>query len=1244
MNVLDIHMSFSNHKNMNIKKLLRDRILVLDGAMGTMIQRYQLNESDFRGERFKNLPGMMKGNNDMLVLTRPEVILEIHEAYLNAGADIIETNTFNATAISMQEYNLQGYVAEINEEAAKLARQAVDKYNLLTPHKPRFVAGSVGPTNKTTSMSPDVNNPAFRAVSFDDLAKSYEEQIVALIQGGVDLLLIETIFDTLNAKAALYAAQQAMDKMGRNLPIMLSVTLSDMAGHTLSGQTLDAFLASVMHSDILSVGLNCSFGTKDMKPFLKELAANAPYYISAYPNAGLPNRFGEYDETPEVMLEQVKELLNEGLVNIIGGCCGTTPDHIAAISRSVDRVQPHKPASTQQKTFLSGLELLAIDADKNFINVGERCNVAGSRKFLRLIKEQKYDEALTIARQQVEDGAQILDINMDDAMLDAKSEMTVFLNLIASDPDICKVPMMIDSSRFEVIEAGLKCIQGKSIVNSISLKEGEEQFLAHAAKIKQLGAAVVVMAFDEKGQADTFERRIEICERAYNLLTEQIGFNPSDIIFDPNILAIATGIKEHDNYSVDFINATKWIKSNLPGAKVSGGVSNLSFSFRGNNYIREVMHAVFLYHAINAGMDMGIVNPATNVTYADIPTDLLELVEDVVLNRKENATETLIEVAESLKEKNTESASKQTDTISCNQTVEERLIWALRKGNADNLEKDLEEALLIYGSALAIIDGPLMKGMNIVGDLFGEGKMFLPQIVKTARTMKKAVEILQPVIEAQKAADKNVTTAGKYLLATVKGDVHDIGKNIVSVILSCNNFEVIDLGVMVPTEEIVRTAMEQKVDFIGLSGLITPSLEEMCKVAAALEEAGVTIPLMIGGATTSELHTAVKIAPNYSGPVFHLKDAARNPILAAQLQNPLTKEETIVSLKQEQERLRLSIQDKPKLMAFKDAVASKCQFDWDAYTIPVPRDLGIQTITEIKIADLLPYINWTYFFHVWKFDGPFAQIANIDGCDACRASWLAHFSQEDRPKAAEAMQLFKEANRMLNRLASDIDVKLKAKVGLFKAVADDYSIKIEHNNSTWVVPTLRQQKPSNTPVCKSLADYIYPVNSDNISDYIGSFVVTVGEDFAFLLEKYKSEGDTYNSLLLQSLGDRLVEAASEWLHEKVRKEYWGYAAEEQLAFSDIKKGHYRGIRPAVGYPSLPDQSVNFIMNEMLNYGDLGIVLTEHGAMYPQATVSGLYFAHPESKYFIIGDIDQEQRQKYSELRGVNENELKQFVV
>ncbi|MEG1904343.1 MAG: methionine synthase [Bacteroidales bacterium] len=1228
---------------MNIKELLHHRILVLDGAMGTMIQRYQLSENDFRGDRFMGMPGTMKGNNDMLVLTQPNIIREIHESYLAAGADIIETNTFNATSISMEEYHLQDYVAEINVAAARLARQAADKFNKLTPTKPRFVAGSVGPTNKTTSMSPDVNNPAFRALTFDQLSEAYQEQIESLLEGGVDLILIETIFDTLNAKAAIYAAKQAMCNIQREVPIMLSVTISDIGGHTLSGQTLDAFIASVMHSEILSIGLNCSFGAKDMKPFLRELAKTAPYYISAYPNAGLPNRFGEYDETPATMLEQVEEFLEEGLINIIGGCCGTTPDHISAIVSSVKKFTPHKIAPNIDQTLLSGLEMLTILPENNFINIGERCNVAGSRKFLRLIKEKKYDEALQIARQQVEDGAQIIDINMDDAMLETREEMVLFLNLIASDPDVCKVPLMIDSSRFEVIESGLKCIQGKSVVNSISLKEGEEMFLKYAQKIKDLGAAVVVMAFDEKGQADTFDRRIEICSRAYKLLVEKADFNPNDIIFDPNILAIATGIREHDNYSVDFIEATKWIKENLPGAKVSGGVSNLSFSFRGNNYIREAMHAVFLYHAINAGMDMGIVNPATSVVYDDIPKDLLKLVEDVVLNRNPDATELLIEKAEAIKEN--QDTIKTVEKVAENlQSVDDRLIWALRKGNPSNLENDINEALTKYDKAIDIIDGPLMAGMNQVGILFGEGKMFLPQIVKTARTMKKAVELLQPVIEAQKQNETDSTSAGKYLLATVKGDVHDIGKNIVSVILACNNFEVIDLGVMVPAEEIVKTAIEQKVDFIGLSGLITPSLEEMCRVATTMENAGLTIPLMIGGATTSELHTAVKIAPNYRGPVFHLKDAARNPLLAALLLQPDTREQAIAQLQAEQEALRESIKEKKSLISFNEAIEKRVQIDWSNYNVPHPAYPGIHVLHEIRIDEIRDYINWTYFFHTWKLGGAFSQIANIAGCDACKASWLASFPQEERKKAAEAMQLFKDANRMLDKLDQELGVVLSAKFGFFPANADALAIELKTKDGIVSIPMLRQQQIiENKSAYKSLADFILPKEKQPVHDYIGAFVVKVGECFAHILERYKNAGDDYKSILLQSIGDRLVEAASEWLHNRVRKEYWGYAAEEKTSISEIKKGKYKGIRPAVGYPSLPDQSLNFVLEKLLDFREIGVSLTEHGAMYPHASVSGFYFAHPESNYFLIGPIDDEQKQLYISKREFSEKDSNKYL-
>lgn len=890
-----------------IQQLIRERILVLDGAMGTMIQQYNLSEADFRGERFKDIPGQLKGNNDLLCLTRPEVIEDIHRKYLVAGADIIETNSFNATSVSMADYHVQAYCREINLAAARLARRMADEFTALNPEKPRFVAGSVGPTNKTCSMSPDVNNPAFRALTFDELQAAYCEQMEALLEGGVDALLIETIFDTLNAKAAIRAAELSMEKMGRKVPLMLSVTVSDIAGRTLSGQTLDAFLASVEHADLFSVGLNCSFGARQLKPFLEQLASRAPYYISAYPNAGLPNSLGQYDQTPEDMAAEVKEYIEEGLVNIIGGCCGTTEQYIAKYQDLIQGVQPRVPVKKHAHLWLSGLELLEVSPEINFVNVGERCNVAGSRKFLRLINEKKYDEALSIARKQVEDGALVIDVNMDDGLLDAAQEMTTFLNLVASEPEIARVPIMIDSSKWEVIRAGLKCVQGKCIVNSISLKEGEEVFIAHAREVKQLGAAVIVMAFDEKGQADTYSRKIEVCERAYRILVDKVGFAPEDIIFDPNVLAVATGIEEHNNYAVDFIQATGWIRKNLPGAHVSGGVSNLSFSFRGNNYIREAMHAVFLYHAIQQGMDMGIVNPATSVLYTDIPQDILERIEDVVLNRRPDAAERLIETAERLKQEKEGTASQEGNASvqllwRNNTTVEERLQYALVKGLSDYLEEDLQEALSRYPNAVSIIEGPLMAGMNHVGDLFGSGKMFLPQVVKTARTMKKAVAILQPYIEAEK--EEGARSAGKVLVATVKGDVHDIGKNIVSVVMACNNYEIIDLGVMVPAEKIVETAIREKVDIVGLSGLITPSLEEMVHVVTELQRAGLDIPVMIGGATTSKLHTALKIAPVYHAPVVYMKDASQNALVAAKLLNREQRPAFVEALNEEYQALR----------------------------------------------------------------------------------------------------------------------------------------------------------------------------------------------------------------------------------------------------------------------------------------------------------------------------------------------------
>lgn len=909
-----------------LKQIINERVLVLDGAMGTMIQKYNLSEQDFRSERFAKIPGQLKGNNDLLCLTRPDVIKDIHRKYLEAGADIIETNTFNAQRVSMADYHVEDLCREINLEAARLARALADEYTAKTPRKPRFVAGSVGPTNKTCSMSPDVNDPAMRALGYDELVGAYQEQMEALLEGGVDAILIETIFDTLNAKAAIFAAEAAMRKSGREVPLMLSVTVSDIAGRTLSGQTLDAFLASVQHAPIFSIGLNCSFGARQLKPFLEGLANRAPYYISAYPNAGLPNSLGQYDQTPEEMASEVKEYIEEGLVNIIGGCCGTTEEYIAKYQDLIQHSDgswktPHVPADKPQRLWLSGLELLEQTPEINFINVGERCNVAGSRKFLRLINEKKYEEALSIARKQVEDGALVIDVNMDDGLLDAKEEMTVFLNLVMSEPDIARVPLMIDSSKWEVIEAGLKCLQGKSIVNSISLKEGEEKFIEHARLIKKLGAATVVMAFDEKGQADTFERKIEVCSRAYRILTGQVGFNPHDIIFDPNVLAVATGIEEHNNYAVDFIEATGWIKKNLPGAHVSGGVSNLSFSFRGNNYIREAMHAVFLYHAIRKGMDMGIVNPATSVLYTDIPVDVLERIEDVVLNRRPDAAERLIEIAESMK--NADTGAKTVEQEMWREaTVEMRLQYALIKGIGDFLEQDLAEAVPLYEKAVDIIEGPLMDGMNKVGELFGDGKMFLPQVVKTARTMKKAVAILQPLIEAEKQTGSR--KVGKVLMATVKGDVHDIGKNIVSVVMACNNYEIIDLGVMVPAETIVQRAIEEKVDIIGLSGLITPSLEEMAHVAVELQRAGLDIPIMIGGATTSKLHTALKIAPVYNGPVIHMKDASQNALVAARLLNPESHAEFVERLNKEYEELRRKNSNKQvKTVSLEEAQKNK---------------------------------------------------------------------------------------------------------------------------------------------------------------------------------------------------------------------------------------------------------------------------------------------------------------------------------
>ena len=1170
-----------------IHEIIRNRILVLDGAIGTMIQRHNLSEEDFRGELFADHSVKLTGNNDILCLTRPNIISALHREYLEAGADIISTCSFNAQAISQAEYSTTQYVRQINHSAARLARAEADRISAITPNKPRFVAGSVGPTGKTASMSPDVENPAFRAVDFDILQSAYVEQIDALIEGGIDLLLFETIFDTLNVKAAIAAAEKVFAAREVRLPIMLSATLADSSGRMLAGQTLEAFLCSVSHAEIFSVGLNCSFGAEQLLPYLKEISNIAPWWVSAHPNAGIPNSLGAYDQTPEMMARNIESYINQGIINIVGGCCGSTPDHIRAIAEVASKATSIRQPSAGNLPRLAGID--AFRSNGAFINVGERCNVAGSRKFLRLIKEKSYNEALAIARSQVRAGAMILDVNMDDAMLDTQSEMVNFLNLMASDPEIARLPLMVDSSRFEVIEAALKTIQGKAIVNSLSLKEGEKIFLERARKVRDLGAALIVMAFDEQGQATTFERKIEVCARAYKLLTEQLSFNPNDIIFDPNILTIATGIKEHDSYALDFIRATEWIHNNLPYASVSGGVSNLSFSLRGNNFLREAMHAVFLYHAIKAGMDMAIVNPSTAVMYDDIPKPLLEALEDIILMRRDDATERLLAIAEQYKDKTPE-----TQEVTINRAtipVEERLSLALQRGDDEYLQEDIDEALTLYPSPSSIIEGPLMSGMTQVGELFGQGKMFLPQVVKTARTMKRAVEILQPHITASQSS--SAMKQGRYLLATVKGDVHDIGKNIAAVVLGCNNFEVVDLGVMVSAEDIVKAAVEQKVDYIGLSGLITPSLDEMCRVASELKSAGVDVPLFIGGATTSPLHTAVKIAPLYDGPVFHVKDAAQNPIIAMQLVGK-EREKRIACLKYEQEQLRQTIHStKHSDNGGSQNIEHRKKIDWPSENLYPPTFKGVKTIEKISIKEIRPYINWRHFLNLWG----------------------------TRPETAEAENIISAAEAMLDGLQERH--YLMARVGFFDAYGTDKSIVISHTEGcpccggvkrSTTIPTPRQSTINAEGEAMALCDFIAP---ESFGDHIGAFAVTVGKEWAGELEKLKEAGEVYDSILMQSIGDRLVEAASEWLHAEVRREMWGYAAEESISIKEMFQAKYKGIRPAIGYPSLPDQRNIFPVGELLGIDKIGISLTENGAMYPQSSVCGLYIASPHAKYFIL---------------------------
>ncbi len=1215
----------------NFSSLLQERILVLDGAIGTMIQGYGLDEADFRGERFASWPSDLRGNNDLLVLTRPDIVTDISRRYIDAGADIVSTDTFNANAISMEDYGMSHLVSEINREAARLLRELVDRYKIEENRK-IWVAGSIGPTNKTASMSPDVNDPSYRAVGYDDLFDAYFTQIKALMDGGVDILLFETIFDTLNLKAGLDAAVSVMDALGRECPVMLSMTLSGRDGRTFSGQTIPAFLASVEHAPVASIGINCSFGAADMLPALRELAKYAPYPVSCHPNAGLPDAMGRYTETPDAMADHIRGFVDEGLVNIVGGCCGTTPAHIEAIKAVVKERRPHSVSTLSAGLHLSGLERLDVTDGSLFVNVGERCNVAGSRKFLRLIKEGKYDEALSIARRQVDDGAQVIDINMDDGMMDARSEMCGFLNLIASEPDIARVPVMIDSSDFEVIEAALKCVQGKGIVNSISLKEGEEAFLTRASRIKKLGAAVVVMAFDERGQADVFERKIEVCGRAYRLLTENVGFSPEDIIFDPNILAIATGMKEHDRYGADFIMAVEWIKSNCPGAKVSGGVSNLSFSFRGNNYLREAIHAVFLYHAIAKGMDMGIVNPSSSVVYDDIDPVLRSLIEDVVLYRRDGASDELIAMAQKMLEDKSVSSGSGVDGRSTDGwrtlSVDQRLEHALVKGIHDYLEQDIAEALAGTSSPVRIIDGPLMRGMDHVGRLFGEGKMFLPQVVKTARTMKRAVEILKPALESANGGSVSAK-AGKVVFATVKGDVHDIGKNIVSIVLSCNNYEVIDLGVMVPAEEIVRAAIDEKPDFVCLSGLITPSLDEMVRVVKMMEKVGLRIPVMVGGATTSRLHTAVKIAPNYSGVVVHVPDASQNPLIAARLLDPLTSEEFVSTIKKEYTALRdKEVKHDISKLSLVEARSRSVRYNLGDYHPVAPRCPG-RTMVDVGVNELIPYINWRFFFNAWKLSGDYVSVTQLHDCPACHKQWIERHTPDDPAKGEEVIKLYRDASRMLSRMSAG-GVVCRAVVDIEPGCSEGDDIVVGDVR----IPTLRSQSVCVGAPSRSLADYVL-----ESGDYIGAFAVTVDMgDFGL-----RDASDSYATLLIQSLSHRLAEAASEWLHEKVRREIWGYAPEEDLDTRALFHARYKGIRPAVGYPSLPDQKLTFIIDGLLGFDSIGIRLTENGAMEPSASVCGLYIAHPDASYFMVGSVFDDQIDDYALRRGISSDEVKRLL-
>ncbi|KGK09349.1 methionine synthase [Vibrio navarrensis] len=1202
-----------------IEAQLKQRILLIDGGMGTMIQGYKLQEQDYRGERFANWHCDLKGNNDLLVLSQPQLIKEIHCAYLEAGADILETNTFNATTIAMADYEMESLSEEINFAAAKLAREAADEWTAKNPQKPRYVAGVLGPTNRTCSISPDVNDPGYRNVTFDALVQAYSESTRALIRGGSDLILIETIFDTLNAKACAFAVDSVFEELGISLPVMISGTITDASGRTLSGQTTEAFYNALRHVRPISFGLNCALGPDELRPYVEELSRISETYVSTHPNAGLPNAFGEYDLSPQEMAVHVKEWAQSGFINLVGGCCGTTPEHIRHMALAVEGVTPRVLPDIPVACRLSGLEPLTIAKDTLFVNVGERTNVTGSARFKRLIKEELYDEALDVAREQVENGAQIIDINMDEGMLDAEACMVRFLNLCASEPEISKVPVMVDSSKWEVIEAGLKCIQGKGIVNSISLKEGKAKFVEQAKLIRRYGAAVIVMAFDEVGQADTRERKLEICTNAYRILVDEVGFPPEDVIFDPNIFAIATGIEEHNNYAVDFINAVADIKRDLPHAMISGGVSNVSFSFRGNNYVREAIHAVFLYHCFKNGMDMGIVNAGQLEIYDNVPEKLREAVEDVVLNRREDGTERLLEIAEAYRENAVGKVEDASALEWRTWPVAKRLEHALVKGINEFIVEDTEEARLNASKPLEVIEGPLMDGMNVVGDLFGEGKMFLPQVVKSARVMKQAVAHLEPFINASKQSG---TTNGKILLATVKGDVHDIGKNIVGVVLQCNNYEIIDLGVMVPCEQILKVAKEEQVDIIGLSGLITPSLDEMVHVAKEMERQGFDLPLLIGGATTSKAHTAVKIEQNYSHPVVYVNNASRAVGVCTSLLSDELRPAFVERLQADYELVRdqhnrKKPRSKPVTLA--EARANKAAIDWQSYTPPAPAKPGVHVFADFDVAVLRQYIDWTPFFMTWSLVGKYPTI----------------FDHEE--VGEEAQRLFKDANDWLDKIEQEGLMKASGMCALFPAasIGDDIEVYSDESRSqvVKVLHNLRQQteKPKGANYC--LSDYVAPKASGK-KDWIGAFAVTGGINERELADEFKAQGDDYNAIMIQAVADRLAEAFAEYLHERVRKEIWGYAPDENLSNEELIREKYQGIRPAPGYPACPEHTEKGALWELLNVEQtIGMSLTSSYAMWPGASVSGWYFSHPESRYFAIAQIQQDQVEDYAQRKG-----------